>query len=96
MSRLKDNLRMYWPHLVAIVLFGISVWRYVTLAQWEVYLKSIALASFGFICVVASDEVADYSGRYSWTYDSFWTYPPTYVRFFGFVLLICVDLFGFH
>jgi hypothetical protein len=96
MSRVKDNLQMYWPHAVATILFAFAVWRYVSIAQWEAYLKTFAIAVFGFISVVASDEEASYSGRYSWTYDSFWTYPPAYVRSLGFVLLVAVDLFSFR
>jgi hypothetical protein len=86
---------MYWAHAVATLLFGIAVWKYVSLAQWNVFLKPMAFAGFGFVCVVASHEVADWTGRYGWTYDSFWTYPPTYVRFFGFVLLVGALIFGF-
>ena len=96
MSRVKDNLQMYWPHAVGILLLAIAVWRDISIAQWETYAKTVAIAAFGFVCVVASDEVASHTGRYGWTYDSFWTYPPTYVRFFGFVLLVAVDLFGFR
>jgi hypothetical protein len=86
---------MYWPHVVAAVLLAIAAWQYVSMAQWEPYLKWMAIAVFGFVCVVASDEVASWTGRYGWIYQSFWTYPPTYVRFFGFVLLAAVILFGF-
>ena len=86
---------MYWAHAVDGLLFGIAVWRYVTLAQWEAFVKPMALAAFGFVCVVGSHEVADWTGRYSWTYDSFWTYPPTYIRFFGLTLLVGVLLLGF-
>jgi hypothetical protein len=95
MSRANDNVQMYWPHVVATILFAIAVWKYVSLAQWELNLKPIAFATFGFVCVVASHEVADWTGRYGWTYQSFWTYPPTYVQFFGFVLLVGTNLFGF-
>ena len=95
MSRLSDNVQMYWGHVVGTILFGIAVWQYVSLGQWESFLKPMALAVLGFVSIVASHEVADWTGRYGWTYDSFWTYPPTYVRFFGFVLLIGAILFGF-
>lgn len=87
---------MYWPHVLAAVLLGVAIWQYVSAAQWEPYLKAMAIAVFGFVCVVASHEMADWTGRYGWTYQSFWTYPPTYVRFFGFVLLVAVILFGFR
>ena len=96
MSRLSDNMQMYWPHVVAALLLGVAVWQYVSLGQWEAYLKPMATAAFGFVCVAASHEVADWTGRYGWTYQSFWTYPPTYVRFFGFVLLLGAALFGFE
>ena len=95
MSRLSDNVQMYWAHVVGMTLSAIAVWKYNAVGQWEQYLKPIALAAFGFVCVVASHEVADWTGRYGWTYLSFWTYPPTYVRFFGFVLLLGTIPFGF-
>ena len=87
---------MYWPHALAAILFAIVAWKYVARAQWEAYLNPMVTATFGFSCVVASDEVADWTGRYGWTYQSFWTYPPNYVRFFGFVLLAGTLLFGFE
>lgn len=96
MSRISDNVRMYWAHAVGTVLFVIAVWQYVSLSQWEAFLKPMALAALGFVSVVASDEVADWTGRYGWTYESFWSYPPTSVRFLGFVLLIGAILFGFN
>lgn len=95
MGRWSDNLQMYWPHAVGTLLFAIVVWRYVSLGQWEAFWKPFAIGAFGYMCVIASHEVADWTGRYSWTYDSFWTYPPTYVRFTGFVLLLGVIVFGF-
>jgi hypothetical protein len=94
-SRLGDNLRMYWPHGLATILFVIAVWRYLTIGQWEAQLIAICAAAFGFVCVVASHEVADWTGRYGWTHESFWTYPPTYVRFVGFVFLGGALFFGF-
>jgi hypothetical protein len=96
MGRIKDNAEMYWPHAVAIVLFALATWKYVSIGQWEAFLKPIALAALGFVSVVANHEVADWTGRYGWTHQSFWTYPPMYVRFFGFMLLIGALLFGFR
>lgn len=86
---------MYWPQVVGTLLFAIVVWRYVALGRWEAFMQPFAWAGFGYLSVIASDEVANWTGRYGWTYDSFWTYPPTYVRCFGFILLIGVLLFGF-
>ncbi len=76
---------------LATPLFAYSVGRYVSVAQWEAHLDDVAGAAAGFLCVVAS-----WTGRYGWPYESFWTYPPTYVRFIGFVLLAVVALFGFR
>lgn len=96
MSRWHDNVQMYWPHATASILLAIPLWKYVSLGLWVEYLKSIAVAAFGFACLVASHEVADWTGQYRWTRDDFWTYPPTYVRSFGFMLLIGALLSGFY
>lgn len=95
MSRWSDNLQMYWAHAVGTVLLAIVVWSCLPLHNWETILKPLGVAVFGYVCVIASHEVADWTGRYGWTYQSFWSYPPTYVRFAGFALLLGVLLFGF-
>ena len=95
MSRWRDNLSMHWPLPVGLLLFAPVVWRYVALAQWEKHLETMALATLAFMSVVAADEVASYTGRYGWTYESFWTYPPTWVRTAGIAMLIWANLFGF-
>lgn len=94
MSRWSDNVQMYWAHAIGTLLFGIVVLRYLALGQWEAYLKPFAIAAFGYLCIVASHEVADWTGRYGWTYDSFWTYPPSYIKLSGFGMLLGVLLFG--
>jgi hypothetical protein len=86
---------MYCAHVVGAILFAFAVWRYFSLGQWEAYLIPMATAALGFACVVASHQVADWTGRYGWTYERFWTYPPMYVRFFGLALLLGAVLFGF-
>lgn len=96
MSRWRENLQMYWAQAISLVLFGIALSRYVSIGRWEQHLPSMAWAAFGFDSAVASDEVADWTGRYGWTTDSFWTYPPTWVRVFGFMALVAVNLFGFR
>jgi hypothetical protein len=83
MSQLKDNFNMYWPVLVGVVLFAPAALLYYSHGRWEEEIASAALAVFGLICTVAPHEVAEWTGRYSWTYESFWTYPPTYLRFVG-------------
>ena len=96
MSRLKQNLQMYWPTLVGVLLFIPAAWQYYSLGMWEKYVADAALGLLAFVCVLAPEEVSSWTGRYGWTYDSFWTYPATYVRFFGFTMQIWVLLFGFR
>jgi hypothetical protein len=95
-ERFRETLRMYWPHLVATALFALALAQYVAIGRWEALVRPLAIAAFGFACAVASHEVADWTGHYRWSYDSFWTYPPAWVRAVGFVLLVAVDLFGFR
>jgi hypothetical protein len=95
MGRWSETWRMYWPHAIATVLYAVVVWRYVSLGQWWEFFRPFATATFGYMCVVACAEVADWTGTFTWSYESFWTYPPTYVRLVGFVLLAGVILYGF-
>jgi hypothetical protein len=95
-ERVRETLRMYWPHLVATALFVLALAQYVAIGHWEGLLRPMALAAFGYACAVASHEVADWTGQYRWSYQSFWTYPPAWVRVAGFVILAVVNLFGFR
>ena len=96
MSRLKDNLTMYSPLLVGLALFLPAAWKFYWLGQWEAHLVSAAFAVLGFISAAFREEVSSWTGSYRWTYETFLTYPPTYVRFFGFFTQICVLAFGFR
>lgn len=96
MSRLKDNLQMYWPAAVGIALFIPAAWYYYSLGNWEAQITSAAMAVLGLVCTVAPDEFSSWTGQYGWTYDDFWTYPPTYIRFLGIVTQIGVLIFGFR
>ncbi len=96
MSQWRDNLQMFGPPAAALLLLIIAVGRYIILGRWEHYFATLAWAVFGFVSAVASDEVADWTGRYGWTSDSYWTYPPTWVRAFGLITLVLVNLFGFR
>jgi hypothetical protein len=95
-SRSKDNLQIYGPPALAVVLFAIAIAQYVWIGQWERLLVPMACAALGFVCAIASHEVADWTGSYRWTYDTYWTYPPTWVRTFGWMVLVYVDVFGFR
>ena len=96
MSRLKDNMQMYWPALVGTLLFVPAAWQYYSLGMWEEHIQWAAIAVMGFVAMLAPEEVSSWTGRYGWTYESFWSYPPTYIRFFGFFALIYVLVFGFQ
>lgn len=96
MSRFKDNVQMYWPLVIGVLLFIPAAWKYYSLGQWEAQAGSAAVAVLGLVSMLAPDEVASWTGRYGWTYDSFWNYPPTYVRFFGLALQIGLLVFGFR
>ncbi|MCH8923199.1 MAG: hypothetical protein IIA67_08650 [Planctomycetes bacterium] len=88
MDAFKQFLRYYWLHLLATVIFAACVWRYVALAEWEARFEEIALAGFGFVSVVAADEVAEWTGRYGWTRQRWWQQPIWYVRGAGVLCLI--------
>jgi len=88
MDTIKEFLRQFWLHIVAFAIFVAALVRYVQLAQWEQQLVPFASAAFGFVCVVASDEVAEWTGRYGWSRQQWWQYPGTFVRFAGGVALV--------
>jgi len=96
MSQLKHNLQMYGPAVIGILLFIPAAWRYYSLGMWEKYLVEAAISLLGFVSVLVPEEVSSWTGRYGWTYESFWTYPATYVRFLGFAALVGVLVFGFQ
>ena len=88
MDLIRDFLRQYWLNFLAFLVFLAALVRYVGLAGWEQHLVPFAVAAFGFVCVVASDEVADWTGRYGWTRQQWRQYPSTFVRFAGGVALV--------
>jgi hypothetical protein len=92
MDLIKLFLRQYWLNLLACGVFAADVVRYVRLAEWEQRLAPFAFAAFGFVSVVASEEVADWTGRYGWTRQQWWQDPPSYVRFTGGVMLIVATI----
>ncbi len=96
MELFKDILRQYWLNMVAFAIFVAALTRYVQLAKWEQHLVPFAVASFGFVCVVASDEVSDWTGRYGWTRQQWWQYPPNFVRFAGGVALVVASVMLYY
>jgi hypothetical protein len=88
MNMIKEFVRQYWLHALAFAVLLAAVVRYVRLAGWEQHLVPFASAAFGFVCVVAGDEVAEWTGRYGWTRQQWWQYPGTFVRLAGGVTLL--------
>jgi hypothetical protein len=82
--------------VVGVILFVPAAWKYWSFGEWEAHAPSMALAVFGFAAMVAPDEVSSWTGRYGWTYESFWTYPATYVRLAGFAIQVGVLVWGFQ
>ncbi len=88
MDPFKQFLRDYWWHLLATALFAACVWRYVALAEWLDRVRQIAVAGYGFISVVAADEVAEWSGGYGWNRQQWWQQPIWYIRGVGVLCLL--------
>ncbi len=88
----KNLVRQYGLNALALCVFLAALIRYVHLAGWEQNLVPFASSAFGFVCVVASDEVADWTGRYGWTRQQWWQYPGTFVRFAGGVALVAATV----
>ena len=96
MDLIKQLVRQYWLNILAFAVFLASLIRYVRLAEWEQRLVPFACAAFGFVCVVASDEVAEWMGGYGWTRQQWWQYPGTFVRFVGGVALVVATVILFR
>jgi len=88
MDLIRGLVRQYWVNILALVVFLAALIRYVRLAGWEQHLVPFAWAAFGLVCVVASDEVAEWTGRYGWTRQQWWQHPSTFVRFSGGLILV--------
>jgi hypothetical protein len=85
---IKDLVRQYWLNMLAIAMFVAALLRYVRLGGWEEHLVPFASAVFGLVCVIASEEVAEWTGGYGWTRQQWRQYPSAFVRFAGGVALV--------
>ena len=92
MDLIKMFVRQYWLNLLAAGVFAADVFRYVRLGRWEQQLVPLAFAVFGFVCVVASEEVADWTGSYGWTRQQWRRRPPGAVRLTGGILLFLATI----
>jgi len=95
MDLVKDVLRQYWLHIVALVIFAIAAVRFWQLPDRFGHLRLFLLALGGVVAVIASDEFAEYTGRYGWTRSQFRIQPTWFVRLIGclFLLWATVRLF---
>ena len=83
MDLIKEFVRQYWLNMLAFAMFLAALIRYVHLAGWEQHLVPFASAAFGFVCVIASDEMAEWTGRYGWSRQQWRQHPSSFVRFAG-------------
>lgn len=92
MDLIKNSIRQYWPNLLACVIFLAATLRFVRLGDWEQHWVPFAWAFFGFISVVASEEVAEWTGRYGWTRQQWRQYPSGLVRRAGGAVLVVATI----
>ncbi len=88
MALIKQVFRQYWLNILAFAMCLAAIVRYARLAEWEQNFVPVASAVFGFACVVASDEVVEWTGRYGWTRQQWRQYPGTSVRVAGILGLV--------
>lgn len=96
MDLIKQFVRQYWFNILASSVFLAGLIRYVLLAAWKQHGVTLACAVFGLVCVVASDEVVEWTGRYGWSRQQWWQYPGTFVRFAGSVVLVVATVILFR
>lgn len=74
--------------LLAVVVFIAVVIRYLSLQRWGDLAAEIIVAWFGLLSILASSEVADFSGDYGWTRDQWWLSSEDIIEVIGWALLI--------
>jgi hypothetical protein len=87
MNAFLDIVRQYWLNAIALIAFAFAAARYIHIADWEGRLIQVLLAFGGMVMVVASDEFADWTGRYGWTRNQWLQYPGWFVKLVGIILL---------
>ena len=70
--------------------------RCIRIGHWEALIGTLAAACFGLACALAAEEVSDWTGWYTWSQETYWTYPPNWIRVFGILILVGVNLLGFR
>jgi hypothetical protein len=88
MEWIKAFVRRYWANLLALAVFAAALVRYIHLARWEENIEPFAYAAGGLLCVIASDEVGEWTGQYLLTRSQFFVWPAIVVRTLGGLALI--------
>lgn len=90
MDILKDILRQYWFHLLALVVLIFAALRYWWLGNYLELerIRLMILCVGGFVAVIASEEFAEWTGRYGFTRSQWYTAPTWYVRLVGGLALV--------
>lgn len=77
---------------LAIAVFIIAGIRYLSLQRWGDFIVEIIVAWFGLLSILASSEVADFTGDYGWTRDEWWLSSENIVELIGWMLLIVASV----
>ena len=90
MDAIKDILRQYWLHalaLAALVCAAVRYWRLGNYFETNC-LRLMIFALGGFVAVVASEEFSDWTGHYGFTRSQWFTTPSWYIRVVGGIALV--------
>jgi uncharacterized membrane protein len=95
-KRTIEFIRVFGLAILATMMAGLDFWllyrsdlfrSFYALEQHFLYLVVVV---FGLTATLVPDEVADWSGRYGWTRQSFRVLPAEAVRWAGFGILVIV------
>ena len=90
MDLIKDILRQYWLHALALAVLVCAAVRYWRLGDplQANHLRLMLLAFGGFVAVVASEEFSDWTGHYGLTRAQWLTTPSWWIRLIGGIVLV--------
>ncbi len=90
MDIIKDILRQYWLHILALAVLVCAAVRYWLLGNYcEMnHLRSMVFAFGGFMAVVASEEFSEWSGQCGFTRAQWFSTPTWYIRLVGGIALV--------
>ncbi len=90
MDIIKDILRQYWLHVLALIVLICAAIRYWLLGDYfEINRLRLMIFAFGgFVAVVASEEFSDWTGHYGFTRAQWFSTPSWYIRLVGGIALV--------